>query len=349
MRRSLITAIAGLAALGSASIALAEGSLGNNGLKITPVAASFTAAPSDTQVTRACVGADGTYLITRGLWVGTAVSASSRLAGALAIRGELGVNQTTGVGWLSGRVRIDGNADERTDAGGELRAIIMDGRLTGFVAGRVRDEGQLFASVSAVVGRDGLTDGQIGRGAISPAAVVVDRGRCEPVARQRPLVETRGTVAAASETAITVVRSSDEKLTCAVGADLAAAVARLKVGDRVFVACGFVDGRYRLLKLTTAATTAEQKPVLNQKGTISAISATSLTVKGDDTTATCAVGSDLADTTATAKVGDTVAMTCAYIDGSYRLVRLTLPRSEQKPVLSQRGTVSAISATSLTV
>ena len=352
MRRPIIFTLAGLTALGAAGIALAHGTVTGGGLKLTPVAAAFTAAPGDGQANRTCVGADGTYQITRGTWAGTAVSASDRLAGALSIRGELAVNQTTGVGYLAGRVRIGDGPGESADAGGELRAVIAGGKVTGFLSGRVRDEGQLFASVSATIGKDGFTDGQIGRGSISPVAIVLDRGPCEAVARQRPPVETRGTVASTTETTITVTRANGETLTCTVGTDLAAAVARVKVGDKVFVACAFVDGGYQLRKLTLPQ--AEQRPVVSQRGTVSAVSATSLTVKGDAATTTCAIGSDLAAAAGSVKTGDTVAITCAYVDSSYRLVRLAkaptaASTTSERSVTRADGKVSAISATSITI
>lgn len=325
MRRPIIFTLAGLTALGAAGIAFAHGSETTGGLKLTPVAASFAAAPDDGQSSRTCVGADGTYQITRGSWVGTAVSASSRLAGALSIRGELAVNQTTGVGWLSGRIRIDGNTDAPTAAGGDLRAVIADGKVIGFLSGRVRDEGQLFASVSATLGREGFTDGQIGRGSSSPAAIVLDRGPCEAVARPRPVVETRGTAAATSLTAITVARANGETLTCTVGADLAAAVARLTVGDKVFVACAYVDGSYRLVRLAKAA--VSERPVIRADGKVTAISATSITISPETGEAvTCSVNADLATALARLAVDQQVSVACGLVDGSYRLLTIRAAR-----------------------
>lgn len=349
MRRPIIFALAGLTALGTAGIALAHGNDNAGGLKATPVAATFTAAPGSNQSVRTCTGADGSYIITRGSWTGSATSSSARLSGPLSIRGELGVNQTTGAGWLIARVSVDNNAtDEHRDAGGELNAVVANGKLTGFLTGRVHDEGALFASVSANVGSAGLTDGQIGGGAISAAALVLDRGRCESAPKQRPLVDARGTVSAVSSTAITVTRSNGDTLTCVVGTDLAAAVAKLKVGDQAFVKCGLVDGSYRLLKVQ--APSIEQKPVVTEKGTVTAISATSLTVKGsDDSTTTCVVGADFTAAAARLAVGSQVAITCAFVDGSYRLVRLAATSPSDRPVIRAEGTVSAISATSLTV
>ena len=349
MRRPIIFALAGLTALGTAGIALGHGKDTAGGFKTTPVAATFTVAPGSHQSIRTCTGADGTYTISRGIWSGTAVSSSDRLAGPLSIRGELGVNQTTGAGWLVAHVRIDGSTDRHKDAGGELNAVIAGSKLTGFLSGRVHDEGALYASVSASVGTTGFTDGQIGSGAMSPAGLVIDRGRCEPTPKLRTLVDARGTVSAVSSTSITVSKSGDEKtLTCVVGADLAATVAKLKVGDRAFVSCALVDGSYRLLKVK--ATGLEQKPVVTEKGTVSALSATSLTVKGGDgDTTTCAVGADFAAAAAKLAVGDRVAVTCAFVDGSYRVVRLESTSSSDKPVIKVEGTVSTVSATSLTI
>ena len=329
MRRPIIFALAGLTALGSAGIALAHGNDNAGGFKTTPVAATFTAAAGDNLSSRTCVGADGTYTISRGSWNGTAVSSSGRLAGALVIRGELGVNQTTGAGWLVARVRIDGasdaNGDNRKDAGGELNGVIAGGKLTGFLAGRIRDEGALYASVSASVGTGGLTDGQIGGGASSAAGLVVDRGRCEATPKQRPVVDARGTISAVSSTSITVTRSNGQALTCVVGTDLAATVAKLKVGDSAFVYCGLVDGSYRLLKVQAPG--LEQKPVIKVEGTVSSISATSITIGREHGGATtCAVGADLAATVARVSTGQKVKATCGLVDGSYRLLSLRSDR-----------------------
>ena len=192
MRRPIIFALAGLTALATAGIAPAQGTDNDRGLKATPVAAAFTAAPCSKQSVRTCTGADGGYTITRGSWAGSAVSSSARLSGPLSIRGELGVNQTTGAGWLVARVGVDNTAtDNHKDAGGEINAVVANGKLTGFLTGRVHDKGALFASVSANVGTAGLTDGQIGGGASSAAALVLDRGRCEVAPKQRPLRDSR--------------------------------------------------------------------------------------------------------------------------------------------------------------
>ena len=339
MRRPIIFALAGLTALGTAGIAIAHGNDNAGGLKTTPVAAIFTAAAGDNLSSRTCTGADGTYTISRGSWNGTATSSSDRLAGPLTIRGELGVNQTTGAGWLVARVRIDGSSsgdrrkdgrkddhsDRRKDAGGELNAVIAGGKLSGFLTGRVHDEGALYASVSASVGTAGLTDGQIGGGTISPAALVVDRGRCEATPKQRTLVDARGTVSAVSPTAITVSKSNGETLTCVVGTDLAATVAKLKVGDRAAVICGLVDGSYRLLKVQSSG--VEQKPVIKVEGTVSSVSATSITIGREHGGATtCAVGADLAATVARVSTGQKVKATCGLVDGSYRLLSLRSDR-----------------------
>lgn len=325
MRRPIIFAVAGLTALGTAGIAIAHGNDNAGGFKTTPVTATFTAAAGDNLSSRTCTGADGTYTITRGSWAGSAVSSSDRLAGPLTIRGELGVNQTTGAGWLVARVRIDGSSDRRKDAGGELNGVIAGGKLSGFLTGRIHDEGALFASVSASIGTAGLTDGQIGGGAISAAALVVDRGHCEATPKQRPLVDARGTVSAVSSTAITVTKSNGDTLTCVVGTDLAATVAKLKVGDRAFVTCGLVDGSYRLLKVQ--APSVEQKPVIKVEGTVSSVSATSITISREHGEATtCAVGADLAATVARVSTGQKVKATCGLVDGSYRLLSLRSDR-----------------------
>ena len=362
MRRPLIFTLVGLTALGSAGIALGHG-LGG-GLKTSTAAATFAAAPSSSITSKTCTGSDGTYVITKGSWTGTAASSNSRLSGAIRIHGELGVNQTTGLGWLVARVRIDAGSDGSNDAGADLRGVVANGKLTGFLNGHIQDEGAVYGSVAATVGATGFSDGQIGGGTPTAAAVVIDRGSCTPATVQRAVVSARGTLTAVSATSLTLQgfdnrgdhkgdNNADNKgssitLTCAVGSDLAATVAKLKVGDAASVTCGLVDGSYRLLRIESRVLTP--KPVISGAGAVTAVSATSLSVKTDGgDTFTCVVGSDFAAAAAKLAVGNRVHLTCASVDGSYRVIRLVAAETDARPVISVEGRISSISATSLTV
>lgn len=346
MKRTLIASLAGLTALGIAGTAVAHGF--DSGRKTSTVAATFSAAPASSISTRSCVGADGTYVITRGDWTGTATSANGRLSGPILIRGELGVNQTSGLGWLVGRVRIDGGSDGRNDAAGDIRAAIAGGKLTGFVSGRLRDQGYVYGSVAATVGTAGLTDGQIGGGTVNPVAIVIDQGSCQAVQAQKPVQEARGTVSAVSATSLTIARSSSDSLTCVVGSDLAATVAKLKVGDQATAVCGLVDNAYRLLRISSDVLNV--KPVVAARGAVTALSATSLTVKDDGgSSVTCVIGTDFAAAAAKLAVGARVAVTCAQVDGSYRIVRLEPLTAPAQPVITATGNATAVSATSITV
>lgn len=349
MRRPLILTLVGLTALGTAGIALGHGS--DTGLKTSGVAASFTAAPAAGNASKTCTGGDGTYVISKGDWSGTATSSNARLSGTIRIRGELGVNQTTGLGWLTGRVRIDGGSNGSTDAAGDLRAAIVNGKLTGFVSGTVHDEGAVFGSLVASVGTAGLTDGQLGGGTGTPAAVLIDRGRCtvaDAADAAKPVIAAKGTVSASSASSLTLQKSDGSAQTCAVGSDLTATVAKLKAGDSASITCGLVDGSYRLLRIESRVLTP--KPVLSGRGSVTAVSATSLTLKSDGgETLTCVVGSDLTAAAAKLAVGDRIALTCAAVDGTYRIVRLQALSAPVRPVLSVEGRVTAISATALTI
>jgi hypothetical protein len=345
-RRTLVLAATGIAALGTGGAALAT-SL-DSGLKTSSTSATFSVKAASEQSVRTCTGGDGTYTITRGSWTGTAAGAGGRLDGAIAIRGELGVNKTTGLGWLVGRVKVDAGSDGRRDAGANLRAVIVGGKLTGFVEGRIRDAGFVYGTVAANVTADGLADGQIGAGAPQGAAIVIDRGRCDTVKAQRVVVEARGTVTAVSAASVTIEKSNGDTLTCAVGSDLAATVARLKAGDTAKVTCGLVDGAYRLLRIQSAATAAP-KPLKSESGAVTAVSATSLTVRSGDDSLTCVVGSDFAGTAGRLAVGDRVSVTCAYVDGAYRIVRLATSAVGTRPVLRAEGEVTTVSATTIAV
>lgn len=346
MRRPLIFTLTAVTALGIAGTAVAHGF--DTGRKTSAVAATFNAAPVAGSNVRSCTGADGTYTITRGDWSGPATSADGRLSGPLLIRGELAVNQTTGLGWLVARVKVDGNADGRNDLNGDLRAVIANGKLTGFVNGRLHDQGVIYGSVGATVGTTGFTDGQIGGGTVNAAAVVIDQGRCATAMTPRPVQEAKGTVTAVSAASLAVRKANGDTLTCVVGSDLTATVAKLKVGDTANVTCGYVDGSYRLLHVQSSV--LNTKPVASERGSVTAVSATSLTVKGDGgSSLTCVVGSDFAAAAAKLAVGDRVAVTCATVDGSYRVVKLATGVPAQRSVITVQGAVSAVSTASLTV
>ena len=324
MRRPIVFAVAGIAALGSAGGALAH-SLAGTGLKTGTAAATFSAAPASSASSRTCTGGDGTYVITRGDWNGAAASANGRLSGGISIRGEMGVNQTTGLGWLIGRVKIDGGSDGRIDAGANLRAVISGGKLTGFVDGRIRDAGTVYGSVTATVANGGLADGAIGGGTVNPAAIVIDNGSCVTVPAPKPVVPAKGTITALSATSVTVQPAGGTAQTCAVGADLAASVAKLKAGDTAAITCGLVDGSYRLLRIE--ATALQVKPVLRLEGRVTTVSATALAIADHDAgTINCVVGTDLAAAVARVSVGQKVKATCSYIDGSYRLLSIRVDR-----------------------
>jgi len=311
----------GLAALGATGVVLASN---GGGLTTTPVSASFSASPDSNINTRVCTGTDGTYKIMNGQWTGTASSSNARLAGPLTIRGKLAVNQNTGAGWLVGHLRIAG--DERRDAGGDLRGVIAGGKLSGFLSGLVRDQGVIYGSVSATVAVSGFSDGQIGGGTVVPAAVVIDHDGCPtipPPAQPRPRADMHGTVSAVSQSSLTVKQANGNSLTCVVGSDQAATVARLKVGDTAFVKCGLVDGNYRLLKVQSPALNPKPKPVVRATGRVSAVSATSLAIVSDrGQPVTCTVGADFATRVAKVSTGQRVSVTCGIVDGSYRLLAL---------------------------
>ena len=64
------------------------------------------------------------------------------------------------------------------------------------------------------------------------------------------MIRAERTVSTISATSLTVTKERGEAVTCVVGADFTAAVARLSTGQKVGVTCGLVDGSYRLLSLS---------------------------------------------------------------------------------------------------
>ena len=139
---------------------------------------------------------------------------------------------------------------------------------------------------------------------------------------------TKGPITAINATSITV-----NDFTCTLNSS-SPSVTQFKLGDVVGVACQ--NGV--LVKI--GAVQSDQLQV--RLGTISALSATSITVDG----LTCSIGSSSPSTTAF-KVGDSVGIGCS----SGTLVKIGTPKVDDGgfKVAIQLGTISAVSATSITV
>jgi hypothetical protein len=241
MQRLLVVIAAGTA-LAAAGVAVAKG-LEIQAVK--QVGATFTATTVANSSTRTCTNADGTFVVTRAEYIGTASSSEPTLSGPLRLNVESLINTTKNLGLVSGRLRIDTSSSRDTSA--SLQAVYANGQIHGLVSGRVRDPsaslvGDLSSAFSAT---GGFTSGKLGGTDGGGAAVRLQRGDCrrsQTVGVQR--VRARGAVTAVSSTSITVAG-----VTCAVPAALARRLTGIVSGDVVEIRCELQNGTLTLSKL----------------------------------------------------------------------------------------------------
>lgn len=179
MRRFTTFALAALAALVVAGLAIAQG---GETRKTSPVSATFTAALTEKTTTVQCIGGDGTYDITRGVYEGTATGADAVLTGKISLRTKSVVNTTTGYGYTEGKVTLR-DADGKLKAKARLVAVnTQKGTLNGFLDGRVKEQGHLLANFSAAFNANGSSlSGELGAEApVAPQnSAIVTSGSCE--------------------------------------------------------------------------------------------------------------------------------------------------------------------------
>ena len=206
----------------------------------TAVTFSFTGTPGDVR-TRTCTGVDGTYVLTRALYTGTATGLYN---GATArLRLETTVNTTEGIGIAHGSFHV--RSDDSLQAKAHLTGVIKGSTLTGVLVGRdVRgsDRGRLIANFSATLatGSIALTAGS---GSADNDAVLFGGTGC---GRHDTLTGALGTVTLLTATSITVATSGGN-VTCSLTAEQALKLAeRIEVGDRVSIRC---DAAAKLVKI----------------------------------------------------------------------------------------------------
>ena len=238
--RRLILVAAGLVALTTAGLAVANGIDGPKSIK--SVAGTFSAASVSTR-SRSCQTTDGkTIVVTNGRYAGTALG-DADLAGPIRLYARSVIN-SDGVGVVHGKLRIDVAG---ADTVAHFTTVYDHGKLAGFARGHAREPyarllGNLSASFNAA---SGFSDGKIGN-TDGGSAVELGPGRCEPSqAKAREKSQARGTVSALSASSITVAG-----LTCALPADLTARVnAAFKVNDRAEIHCALVGTENTLVKI----------------------------------------------------------------------------------------------------
>lgn len=136
MRRTLISALlAGVAVPSFAALAVAD----QPGPSTQAVSASFTATAVSYSSSRSCTGADGSYLVSRARYTGTASSTDPSLDGRLVIDAESVFNQSKDLGWVRGKLWVIAANGTRTKA--SLVAVDNGNELQGFVRGTVHSPG----------------------------------------------------------------------------------------------------------------------------------------------------------------------------------------------------------------
>lgn len=240
MRRLIWIAAAAFGLLGAGIAVAHEG----EGKSITKVGATtFTAATGSDVSTATCTDGTNTYARTRGRWTGTVVG-DAALAGNLTIDASSLVNTTTGVGTVSGRLRIDTPAGKHTNA--EFDAVYSAGHIAGLAEGHGSDSwNRLVANISADwSATGGFANGKIG-GSSGGDAVFLTSGGCRPSSSKPETIEAHGTVTAATATSITV-----NGVTCTVPPTLSARVLALHpTTDRAAIKCTTVSGTNTLTRV----------------------------------------------------------------------------------------------------
>ncbi len=246
MRRISLLMAAGLLLVG-AGVAVAHG-FDSNALKQVG-ATSFTATTASDLRSSTCTGATGSYTKSRGTYTGSVTSTEAALNGPAKIDASSLVNTTTGVGIVSGEVRIDTANGGRTSA--HFEGVLTHGSVVGLAEGGTRsghegDKVALLGNFSAdYSAAGGFSNGKLG-GTASGDAVLISRGGCSAPKPSRPEhIKARGAITAASPTLITVAG-----VTCNVPASLQGAVAKVKVNDVVEIECDVANATNTLTKLS---------------------------------------------------------------------------------------------------
>jgi hypothetical protein len=239
--RKVVLTMAGLAALVTASVAVAHGIEGAKTAKA--VAATFSAS-AGTTTSRTCTTTDGkTITVTDGKYTGTATG-DADLAGAITLRVRSVVNTTDKVGTVSGAFRIDVTG---RDTHGAFSSVYDNGAIAGLATARAHDPGsRIVGNLSATFDpASGFAAGsKIGGGTNGGSAVELGRGSCKPAQTHPEHSAARG-VATLTPTTVTVAG-----LQCNLPADKAADInAKFKTGDKVEIRCAFANNANTLTRI----------------------------------------------------------------------------------------------------
>jgi hypothetical protein len=243
--KRLILITAALSALVVAGAAVANLRAGD----VSQVSATLSV-PTAANVQTRTLTCDGqTIEITTGHYTGTATSTTTDLNGSVDLFVKSTYNATKKLGWVNGWLKLRAS-DRRTRA--SFTAINVDGKLDGWLRGSAnRRGGVLFGSLSGSFSKTGgLTDGALGTGTGTNAAVVVKRVGCSSDKPTRPSVFlfVRGAVDSVSATSITVKpKDGSANQTCTVkNTDQ---VKGIDANDQVEMTCVQIAGAWTLAKV----------------------------------------------------------------------------------------------------
>jgi hypothetical protein len=162
-------------ALATAGIAFAHVKSGG----VIGVSATFDAQNVVKSVQKSCtVNGGDTYTYTRAVYKGAAVSADSRLNGAITIHAQSMVDDTTGIGAVIGQYNIVGANSPR--AFGRIEASLASGQMSGAVRGHApKPWGELFAGLNGGFDASGGFSGaNVGTGSGAASGVLLQHGAC---------------------------------------------------------------------------------------------------------------------------------------------------------------------------
>ena len=172
-----------LAALAAVCLALAASTAAvasaRHAQSTAQVTASFAAGTVAHAHTINCTGADGSYRETTATYTGTSASSNTALDGPLVVKAHSVVDTTSGLGWVDGTFKVKGG-DGKGNLEGTIRATVVNGKLGGSVTGDLDNpNGKLVSTVAGDFDQaGGFTNGSLGNGDSTEAAIVFERGTC---------------------------------------------------------------------------------------------------------------------------------------------------------------------------
>src|SRR4051794_39407090 len=276
MKRTLAATLASAAALTATGLAVARNL--DSSTNVRAVAGTFAATTASRVDTKTCTTTDGKTLVTTtGTYTG-ASTGDADLTGTATLHARSTINTTDNVGVVSGSLKIDVASGRDTQA--DFSAVYSGGSLAGLGVGRGHDPAApLVANLSAgftAAGR--FTSGKVGRGTTPRAG----RGH-GPAAR--------------------LVANLSAGFTAAGGFTSG----KIGGGTTAGAAVELGPGRCQTVK------TVQQRS--QARGTVSAVSPTSITVAG----LTCTVPANLQTRVAKLAVNDRAEIHCTLVNGANTL------------------------------